>query len=42
MNLGRTDGFVRTAQIEAYVSGEALDLEYLMEVNEAGDLPRFD
>ncbi|MBM4164330.1 MAG: hypothetical protein FJ222_07810 [Lentisphaerae bacterium] len=42
LNLGRTDGFVRTAQIEAYVSGEALDLEYLMEVNEAGDLPRFD
>ncbi len=42
MDLGRTDGFVRTAQIEAYVSGDALDLEYLMEMNEEGDVPQFD
>jgi hypothetical protein len=31
VNLGRTDGYVRTAQIEAYRTGESLDVEQLLD-----------
>ena len=36
MDLGRTDGFVRTAQIEAYASEDALDVDDLLDVKDEG------
>jgi len=44
MERRRTDGFVRTAQIEAYMTGDALDVKDILDVKEGPtlDSPGFD